>query len=594
MESKATAKSTPHLLPLHNKSSTRSLPDEATGDSSGLEAVSVRTERSREDVDGSDPDSLSSDSQSEEVPTITLLPSAPSTPITSLLSLSETPYTLLAAHHETTGRVYKIQNMPGKGVGALATTFIPAGTRIIAETPIMAIHRRDWKYETTQRMAVIQAYLSLPHPHTQLYDSLVNSPPQYRHWHDLIEQEWQDAQPFGPEDEPHAVPFDSELSRSEQTRIMAVFATNTFGVHHSRDKIEAVICPEASRLNHACAPNVQFVWNDILMDGALTMHAVRDIDAGEELTVGYIELLECAAERHEKLRAVYGFDCSCVVCGADDATVRLSDCRREMMRNGLATCKKARAEAPKWCSLSPEVREILESVVALHQEEGLLGLSAADAFRMEIDRHYMQQTLVVLERCIGADHMLSMRTKRKIDDIDVKEEMEADARAHSEMKAAYESATAHAIVESSSAAVREQSSAATVTAATSPNSDVPNNDSVHDVSLSSSPNDKLEILSDGVALVDIEDCTIEFDGPNYADDLVSIPCFDGGCDTPNTVPASRFCFDGDGSKVKDEEQEEDEEEEEQQGGRRKRQRRGKKNRAVSRARTAVMSGRDRR
>ncbi|KAK7548439.1 hypothetical protein IWX91DRAFT_406776, partial [Phyllosticta citricarpa] len=257
--------------------------------------------------------------------------------------------------------------MPGKGVGALATTFIPAGTRIIAETPIMAIHRRDWKYETTQRMAVIQAYLSLPHPHTQLYDSL--------------------------------------LSRSEQTRIMAVFATNTFGVHHSRDKIEAVICPEASRLNHACAPNVQFVWNDIFMGGALTMHAVRDIDAGEELTVGYMELLECSAERHEKLRAVYGFDCSCVVCGADDAAVRLSDCRREMMRKGLATCKKARAEAPKWCSLSPEVREILESVVALHQEEGLLGLSAADAFQMEIDRHYMQQTLVVLERCIGADHM---------------------------------------------------------------------------------------------------------------------------------------------------------------------------------------------
>ncbi|KAK7539235.1 hypothetical protein IWX47DRAFT_610908 [Phyllosticta citricarpa] len=382
MESKATAKSTPHLLPLHNKSSTRSLPDEATGDSRGLDAVSVRTERSREDVDGSDPDSLSSDSHSEEVPTITLLPSAPSTPITSLLSLSETPYTLLAAHHETTGRVYKIQNMPGKGVGALATTFIPAGTRIIAETPIMAIHRRDWKYETTQRMAVIQAYLSLPHPHTQLYDSLVNSPPQYRHWHDLIEQEWQDAQSFGPEDEPHAVPFDSELSRSEQTRIMAVFATNTFGVHHSRDKIEAVICPEASRLNHACAPNVQFVWNDIFMGGALTMHAVRDIDAGEELTVGYMELLECSAERHEKLRAVYGFDCSCVVCGADDAAVRLSDCRREMMRKGLATCKKARAEAPKWCSLSPEVREILESVVALHQEEGLLGLSAADAWKL--------------------------------------------------------------------------------------------------------------------------------------------------------------------------------------------------------------------
>ncbi|KAK8151217.1 hypothetical protein BKA80DRAFT_184592, partial [Phyllosticta citrichinensis] len=75
------------------------------------------------------------------------------------------------------------------------------------------------------------------------------------------------------------------------------------------------ICAEASRLNHSCTPNIQFTWNENVLGGAITMHALRDILPGEEITASYVDLLRSTAERKEKLHNAYGFDCACAVCG---------------------------------------------------------------------------------------------------------------------------------------------------------------------------------------------------------------------------------------------------------------------------------------
>jgi hypothetical protein len=43
---------------------------------------------------------------------------------------------------------------------------------------------------------------------------------------------------------------------------------------------------EASRINHSCQPNAQHTWNASL--GRLTVHALRDIEAGREITISYM------------------------------------------------------------------------------------------------------------------------------------------------------------------------------------------------------------------------------------------------------------------------------------------------------------------
>ncbi|KAK8241484.1 hypothetical protein HDK77DRAFT_256338 [Phyllosticta capitalensis] len=361
-------KDQPTILPLHIKASEEH--------SNNLDSASTLID----DGYGSDaenPAQAESSSQASATNAINMLPCEPTTHITSPLPLSETPYQLLAAHHPTSGRLYKISALPGKGLGMRATCHIPSGTRLLAETPVLTVYKRDWAYDTTQRTAVISTYLTLPQPYVELFDALTHTDASFAQWHTLIEQEYSDAQPFGPSDPPRAVPFDGQLSRIAQARVMATLSTNAFGVDGSRDGIAAAICPEASRINHSCTPNMQFAWNNNALGGAITMHATRDIALGEEITAGYIDLYKPSTDRQELLSTNYGFDCGCVVCGAGEAAVRVSDCRREMIRVGLAKVRAEREDErePARKRLGGEARELLEGVARLHEEEGLWGLN---------------------------------------------------------------------------------------------------------------------------------------------------------------------------------------------------------------------------
>lgn len=68
--------------------------------------------------------------------------------------------------------------------------------------------------------------------------------------------------------------------------------------------------PSVSLLNHSCDPNCSIVFNGPL----LLLRAVRDVQAGEELTISYLDLLMTSAERRQQLRDQYCFDCDCARC----------------------------------------------------------------------------------------------------------------------------------------------------------------------------------------------------------------------------------------------------------------------------------------
>ncbi|XP_048213469.1 histone-lysine N-methyltransferase SMYD3 [Perognathus longimembris pacificus] len=72
--------------------------------------------------------------------------------------------------------------------------------------------------------------------------------------------------------------------------------------------------PSMSLLNHSCDPNCSIVFNG----PHLLLRAVRDIKAGEELTICYLDVLMTSEERREQLRDQYYFECDCIRCQTKD------------------------------------------------------------------------------------------------------------------------------------------------------------------------------------------------------------------------------------------------------------------------------------
>ncbi|XP_067901523.1 histone-lysine N-methyltransferase SMYD3 isoform X5 [Heterodontus francisci] len=69
-----------------------------------------------------------------------------------------------------------------------------------------------------------------------------------------------------------------------------------------------------SLLNHSCDPNCVIVFEG----KQLQLHAVRQIQANEELTVSYIDVMATSQERRRQIEKQYCFVCDCKRCETAD------------------------------------------------------------------------------------------------------------------------------------------------------------------------------------------------------------------------------------------------------------------------------------
>ena len=67
-----------------------------------------------------------------------------------------------------------------------------------------------------------------------------------------------------------------------------------------------------SLANHECDPNCDAVWRH--GDATLALTARREIAAGEEVLITYIDSSVPVTQRREELRFAYGFECACAAC----------------------------------------------------------------------------------------------------------------------------------------------------------------------------------------------------------------------------------------------------------------------------------------
>jgi hypothetical protein len=153
-----------------------------------------------------------------------------------------------------------------------------------------------------------------------------------------------------------------------------VFRSNSFptdddpGGSNSTARTAASVFRLYSRLNHSCVANTHGCWNRAR--GEQTVHALRDIAVGEELTVDYTG--GCGMTRRERRAALerdVGFWCSCDTCAQTGDALAISDERQARIGALHGEIKSA------FASRSRETIELIKERLSLMAREGMLACS---------------------------------------------------------------------------------------------------------------------------------------------------------------------------------------------------------------------------
>lgn len=176
---------------------------------------------------------------------------------------------------------YAIRSIQHKGKGIIARVGIASGTRVFVEKPLFTASSPMGNVDNV----VLAKVKALSKEQQRQYLSLHNNCPG--------------KNPF-----------------------TGIFKTNALpcGAGSPVGAVYPTIC----LINHTCIPNAHNSWNS--KTRLETIHAIREIKAGEEITISYAE--GPAHKRLMKLRDAFGFECRCELCSRPASEIRESDARR--------------------------------------------------------------------------------------------------------------------------------------------------------------------------------------------------------------------------------------------------------------------------
>lgn len=118
----------------------------------------------------------------------------------------------------------------------------------------------------------------------------------------------------------------------------------------------------SQKINHSCRSNAASQWDWTLL--AHKLWAVRDIAAGEEITISYFDPIQTLRERQRYAKEALGFECACSHCQAAPNFANLSDDRINEIHL-LQSYLEAREIAPA------EPTAMAELLVNLYKQERL-------------------------------------------------------------------------------------------------------------------------------------------------------------------------------------------------------------------------------
>ncbi|KAG6093267.1 hypothetical protein E4U30_004471 [Claviceps sp. LM220 group G6] len=281
---------------------------------------------------------------------------------------------------DTTGAdnaMYAVRDIPGKGKGLVATRNIPKGTRILSERPL--IHA-PFDSSKEQRRTIIYSQV------------------------EALNQEERDI----------FLSFSNRYAFSDSaTRYSGIFRTNCISAASKPRKMLAFF-PLACRINHDCDENAAKDWNPDTKRH--TVHAMRDIEEGEEITVAYVPSLLSQKTRQNKLERKCHFTCSCRTCSLPDE----QRVERDLKINQIVYLIKRGSEFPRERTLSPSLTMLkcIDARVSLlrelDREDRNYGDALSDAASLVITmgdlargRVFAQKAAAIWQRLLGSDNSLT-------------------------------------------------------------------------------------------------------------------------------------------------------------------------------------------
>ena len=191
----------------------------------------------------------------------------------------------LIAEATETSPFYIQKSIPEKGQGLVAVRKIPKSSRILSEKPIFTIPSIGYNYNLSNNL---------------IADKLKQVSKDDQRAFFILHNNFQGClKPFLGVAKTNTLPLGSEAS-------------------------EGGLFLQASRINHACLPNCQHTWNANI--GEETIHAIKEIDKDEEITISYCDI-GLSKTRRVLIQSTFGFECTCSLCNLSEVERTRSDDR---------------------------------------------------------------------------------------------------------------------------------------------------------------------------------------------------------------------------------------------------------------------------
>jgi hypothetical protein len=273
-------------------------------------------------------------------------------------------------------KLYTIQAIPGKGLGFIATKKIVKGTRITAEKPIFTISK----------------LVSLEHGQQQIADMVVKLSKENQTAFLSLHNNFKGVLP----------------------PLIGIVKTNALPLGPTEDIMEGGVFLELSRVNHSCCPNSYDSWN--ANTEKRTLHAIRDINEGEEITIRYKD--GTFKSRQRELKRAFGFNCDCNTCSLPDAEQKIKDTRLEEMDRLFDSI----SDPFRRVNYPEKVVSNLHALLTLYQAENIADVRVEqlyyDAFQMVRGFGDLARARVFAERmhaaslcCEGEDSPVTLMAK---------------------------------------------------------------------------------------------------------------------------------------------------------------------------------------
>jgi hypothetical protein len=273
-------------------------------------------------------------------------------------------------------QLFRIQPVPDKGKGLAARFNIGKGKRILSEKPLFTTS--NWPSMSLMESGIAAKLKALSKTEQRQFLSLHNNFPGKHPFSGIVKT---NALPCGP---------DSAIG----------------GVY-----------PTICLINHSCLPNAHNSWNSDAK--CETIHAIRFIKAGEEITISY-DKGGPSSSRRAHLNSAFGFDCNCSVCILPPADLQASDARRrqiQLLDEAIGDPERVRKSPEESLADCHSLLQVLEE-----EYKGSAGVLIArlyyDAFQISISHGDQARASAFAERgfisrvmCEGEDSPETLQIK---------------------------------------------------------------------------------------------------------------------------------------------------------------------------------------